>query len=280
VAVCKTLVARTNPSLSPSTTYTVAMNEQHYRELILAATTPPPTSGSVSLEDAAAHNALLKMGFPSRTISHIPTFCACHSKPNRSGYLCPQCRSKVCALPSTCPACDLTLILSTHLARSYHHLFPLQNWSEVSWTQAAAREKEEGGSAGESSACFACLTPFPPLRDRPKSAKGKEKASDKGSMQRASHSQRPSHAQRPSSKAADSSGVSESGRYMCATCRRFFCIDCDVYAHEIIHNCPGCQSREGRLAPQAVGASEGAEEGAAEGDVIMAEGAAMAANGG
>ena len=42
-------------------------------------------------------------------------------------------------------------------------------------------------------------------------------------------------------------GVSESGRYECETCGRFFCIDCDVFAHEIVHNCPGCQSREGML---------------------------------
>ena len=39
-------------------------------------------------------------------------------------------------------------------------------------------------------------------------------------------------------------GVSESGRYECGTCHRFFCIDCDVYCHEVVHNCPGCLSRE------------------------------------
>ena len=37
-------------------------------------------------------------------------------------------------------------------------------------------------------------------------------------------------------------GVSESGRYACEICRNHFCIDCDVFAHEVIHNCPGCQS--------------------------------------
>jgi len=43
------------------------------------------------------------------------------------------------------------------------------------------------------------------------------------------------------------SGVSESARYACETCGMFFCIDCDLFAHEIVHNCPGCQSREGEL---------------------------------
>jgi len=41
--------------------------------------------------------------------------------------------------------------------------------------------------------------------------------------------------------------VSESGRYECETCGRVFCIECDVFAHEVVHNCPGCQSREGEL---------------------------------
>ena len=48
-------------------------------------------------------------------------------------------------------------------------------------------------------------------------------------------------------KATSKDGVSESGRYECETCGRFFCIDCDVFAHEVVHNCPGCQSREGIL---------------------------------
>lgn len=43
------------------------------------------------------------------------------------------------------------------------------------------------------------------------------------------------------------SNVSESGRYECETCGRVFCIECDVFAHEVVHNCPGCQSREGEL---------------------------------
>ena len=37
-------------------------------------------------------------------------------------------------------------------------------------------------------------------------------------------------------------GASESSRYECETCQNHFCIDCDVFCHEVIHNCPGCQS--------------------------------------
>ncbi|KAK0634849.1 putative transcription factor [Bombardia bombarda] len=211
VAICAELCARTNgdtdTDTSSSPTYAVALHEQHFRELFLAATTPPVTRSSEQ------HNAsLLMMGFPSRTLvapDHI-SLCACHNRPSREGYACTRCRAKVCRLPVECPACGLTLILSTHLARSYHHLFPLRNWVEVSWAEAAKR-RETG--------CHSCLAPFPAV---PGGRGGKE-----GRRQWVPEVVK---------------GVSESGRYACQVCGNHFCIDCDVFSHEILHNCPGCQS--------------------------------------
>ena len=160
IAICKTLVSKTNPSRPLSESYNVALDDVHYRELIMRATTPPPTASNAASSTSAANGAqeiggstLLSMGFPSRITSREYTLCACHSKPTQGGYLCSRCSSKVCALPSKCPICGLTLILSTHLARSYHHLFPLKNWKEVSWTRAA--------EIPDQSFCFSCLTPFP-----------------------------------------------------------------------------------------------------------------------
>jgi transcription initiation factor TFIIH subunit 2 len=43
-------------------------------------------------------------------------------------------------------------------------------------------------------------------------------------------------------QAKDLAKISESGRYACVVCDNHFCIDCDVFAHEVVHNCPGCQS--------------------------------------
>lgn len=28
----------------------------------------------------------------------------------------------------------------------------------------------------------------------------------------------------------------------CPKCKQYFCIDCDIYIHESLHNCPGCES--------------------------------------
>jgi transcription initiation factor TFIIH subunit 2 len=213
IAVCRELVTRTNNG--SDTGYTIPLNESHYRDLLLSITTPPVTRSTT-----IASSTLLQMGFPSRIVENTASLCACHSKLTKGGYLCSRCKSKVCALPAECPACGLTLILSTHLARSYHHLFPLKNWEEVPWKQA-----------GKSSHCFACLLSFP--------------ANPSLSSTSASILETPSKngSKPPLAKVeAQSSGTSPSSRYMCSVCQQHFCIDCDVFAHEVVHNCPGCNS--------------------------------------
>jgi transcription initiation factor TFIIH subunit 2 len=205
VKICEDLCKRTNNG--DEGYYHVALDEQHFRELIMAVTTPPVTRSKKQ-----SQSSLLMMGFPSRTLGNTTgrskglTLCACHSELSRGGYNCSRCGSKVCSLPAECPACGLTLILSTHLARSYHHLFPLKNWVEVSWLEAA-RSKSES--------CYACQSRFAQV---PRGDGGLDEL-DRGIK-----------------------GMSESGRYACTVCGNHFCIDCDVFAHEVVHNCPGCQS--------------------------------------
>ena len=76
--------------------------------------------------------------------SHLNTAAAADG-PDRGGYLCPQCYSKHCELPADCVTCGLTLMSAPHLARSYHHLFPLQPYSEV--------ERPPGGPPEHCAAC-------------------------------------------------------------------------------------------------------------------------------
>lgn len=218
VAICAELCSKTNAG--DDSQYNVAIDEVHFRELMLKTTTPP-----VTRTQAQNVASLLMMGFPSRTLvaADATAYCACHNQPNREGYLCTRCGTRVCRLPAECPACGLTLILSTHLARSYHHLFPLRNWVEVPWTKATS-----------STACYSCMTPFP----RP--PKDVSKAAANGAASNGAVAAKEAHTDK--AKRKDLKGVSESGRYACEVCGKHFCIDCDVFAHEVIHNCPGCQS--------------------------------------
>lgn len=255
IAICQTLVTLTNPHLPLAKTYAVVLDEGHYQDLLMRLTTPPPTpsSGPAAAEEAAIKSSLLMMGFPSRVIDPTLMDCACHARPSHGGYDCSRCFARVCSLPTSCPACGLTLILSTHLARSYHHLFPLQNWGEVSWHRAAASDQK---------ACFGCQAAFPEQhtavsfekRDAISSISGGPRKMSLGGTfgKQAKLRTKPRDKAAAAAAAAGSlsskDGVSESGRYECANCGRFFCIDCDVFSHEVVHNCPGCQSREGILA--------------------------------
>ncbi|KAK4189988.1 TFIIH basal transcription factor complex p47 subunit [Podospora australis] len=233
VAICAELCTKTNNN--DDSRYRISLHEQHFRELFMAATTPPVTHDPQQ-QDAS----LLMMGFPSRSLAskdHV-SLCACHHRPSREGYACTRCRTKVCRLPAECPACGLTLILSTHLARSYHHLFPLKGWVAVPWSEAK-----------RSTACYSCLTPFPtnPANIKHTKIKLKVKGVDKTIENAKGKGVVPADEaadtiEDPAAKSKVHTGVSESGRYKCQVCGNHFCIDCDVFAHEIVHNCPGCQS--------------------------------------
>ncbi|GMM30114.1 TFIIH/NER complex subunit [Martiniozyma asiatica (nom. inval.)] len=174
VAICEELCRRTN-SGDIKNSYNVVLNEEHFKDLVMDCVTPL----AVTKSDWQSANGftMVKMGFPSRLLEEKATLCACHNKLVFDGYECPQCHSRVCTLPTVCPSCELMLILSTHLARSYHHLFPLKLFRETS----------------EKGRCFSC-------------------------------------------------GENSLKTFQCDDCKLLFCADCDVFVHENLHSCPGCEA--------------------------------------
>ena len=268
--ICQEICERTNAGSSVDDSYTVALDQQHFRELLMATTTPPVIRSDASAAGKESRNgaptgrtqdqaqpssssaSLLMMGFPSRTVETAPSICACHGNIQRGGYPCSRCGAKVCSLPTTCPACGLTLILSTHLARSYHHLFPLRGWVEVSWERAV-----QVGSTQ----CKGCLSPLP---DVPKAALVMLARKRKRRLKRMREKMRLNANGAGGNAGANDvgndnddddeddtdvaplpvkvEGASESSRYECESCGSHFCVDCDVFCHEVVHNCPGCLS--------------------------------------
>lgn len=111
--------------------------------------------------------------FPVSFHSHIDNVDE-PSKLTAGGFQCPQCGSKCessivhshqairtfltcsfirftdCELPVSCISCNLTLVSAPHLARSYHHLFPVTNYREIPFT----RQRDK---------CFACQKIFTDL---------------------------------------------------------------------------------------------------------------------
>ncbi|KAE8231746.1 hypothetical protein CF326_g3234 [Tilletia indica] len=264
--ICKEICTQTGG------TFGVALNEGHFRDLLFMLVPPPEiegknktkkkkkkkrrvegTNGNAGNNGDTTQGApgedddedeeedddnmadLMQMGFPLRLPGSAPmTLCSCHSKLRSTGYLCPRCGAKMCEVPTDCPICGLTIVMSTHLARSYHHLFPVANFTAKTWS-SVKRDSE--------AACFSCAIPFPP---KPQS-QARSQATSNGTAPTTSGS---TSQARPAGQGNKEKGkeqqqqqpavLAESGRYACERCGNDFCLDCDAFIHEHLHLCPGC----------------------------------------
>ncbi|CAG2115627.1 unnamed protein product [Medioppia subpectinata] len=123
VRICRSLANKTKG------VYDVVLDDCHYKDLLFQHMDPPAS--------ALTESSLMRMGFPTYSNEGRiqASMCVCHLNNNTnfssSGYLCPQCSSKYCELPVECQVCGLTLVSPAHLARSYHHLFPVELYQEL-----------------------------------------------------------------------------------------------------------------------------------------------------
>ncbi|KAF9012394.1 Ssl1-like-domain-containing protein [Cyathus striatus] len=132
----------------------VAMNEGHFKDLLFELVPPPAQRAVTRAAGAGVTNPgadLMMMGFPTRLPdASAPTLCVCHSELKSQGFICPRCLAKVCDVPTDCDICGLMIVSSPHLARSYHHLFPVKPYNAVPIQDDRSQ-----------SACHACARPFP-----------------------------------------------------------------------------------------------------------------------
>ena len=246
------------------------------RELLFDHIPPPPLlSSSPYTQVAVSESPLIMMGFPTRIQSD--SLCACHSSPTGFGYICPRCFCKLCSLPSECVVCGLMLVSSPHLARSYHHLWPVEGWRDVLTAGYAPLPVWESHRNAinwflysvASNHCYSCLKEFDHKRSLPEAVATfaipihqKEDAlapavlpatpkaaesfnsSSKSLASLFEEKSSVSTAEKISSAPSHSSPrkktSTDSGRYDCPKCRHQFCFECDLYVHEVLRNCPGC----------------------------------------
>lgn len=130
--------------------FSTILDDCHFKDQLFAHIDPPLA--------VTQEFSLIKMGFPHGDLDNgknpALSMCMCHlegaedaSKLTVGGYRCPQCLSKYCELPAECLACGLTLVSAPHLARSYHHLFPVAQFKELEF------EKQHD-------VCYACQKMF------------------------------------------------------------------------------------------------------------------------
>lgn len=189
VYICRTICQETEGF------YAVILDELHLHDLLQKVAFPLPNS------DPGAQT-LIRMGFPQHKIcnSNEASICMCHMesaecKFSTGGYFCPVCNNKYCELPVECKICGLTLVIAPHLARSYHHLFPLAPFKETSNNDLDHNSRPVGKIYHN---CHGCQIPL----------------------------------------------ANESTVFKCETCHKPFCIECDIFIHETLHSCPGCNKNQ------------------------------------
>ncbi|GBF89199.1 general transcription factor IIH subunit 2 [Raphidocelis subcapitata] len=231
--------------------YGVALSEQHLAEQLLSHAAPPPAP------PGAAAAELVRMGFPQRAPEDPAAAVFVGENPEllAGGYTCPRCKARTGELPCRCHVCGLTLISSPHLARSYHHLFPVEPFEEVGEEEvqelaeaaAAASEAADAAEASASAAGGAAGGGGAP-NGGPAADGGGGGAAAAGwgaPWREAAAALYCYGCLRPLAPDPDGGDGDDAATMVlrCGACRQLFCFECDVYIHESLHNCPSCLLR-------------------------------------
>jgi transcription initiation factor TFIIH subunit 2 len=270
--ICRKLAQETRGTMG------VCLDRAHLRDWMHNQCVPPPATTTTARETAAANGKgdgegnegaedalairekvceMIPMGFPTRTTSEVATLVhdAASGKAvlARTAYTCPQCQAKNLELPSDCAVCGLKLVLAPHLARSFHHLFPVNAYVERPLT-VRTYDDDNSASTGvrgvdvgpmKSVSSINGQSHQPPLSSASSGARTNNDL-DPGKLVVSSlDDDRSCYAclkslVMPSRSAAAAPTAPELLRFQCPDCHNYFCVDCDAYVHETLHNCPGC----------------------------------------
>ena len=241
--VCRKLCTATGGSMG------VCLDPAHFREWLLNQTVPPPTAVSVLQHDNESSCEMIRMGFPKRTVTPLPSVIhATREKTllGRTSYACPQCHAKNAELPTDCAVCGLKLVLSPHLARSFHHLFPVPQFAEVATIQDESDSKNNHGAPQSTSSFSSSSNTAAVQQPHPSKLTSDlliHSAQDDTCCFACARSLLQASSNSNSNNNNSSSTNTEWIRFACPECDNVFCFDCDAFLHESLHNCPGCLAK-------------------------------------
>lgn len=220
--VCRKIAEESGGSLG------VCLEKAHFRDWLMGQCVPPPAAKQ---QHDANTCEMVPMGFPTRTKADIPTLVHASRDTKllaRTSFTCPQCHAKVSDLPTDCVVCGMKLVLSPHLARSFHHLFPVSPFREILPDFKPSKPTHDLclSQSRDRTSCFSCLRFL-----------GTKKVTGPSSSKTMITSAK--IAPTSSSKATEEE-KEEILRFECPECLNVFCVDCDTLLHETLHNCPGC----------------------------------------
>ena len=198
VRICKRICDQTGGQ------YSVATSELNFDQTIMNHARPPAQRSNSSETDAGAR--LVFMGFPDNADNTSVAYFDDKKKIGVGGFVCPQCKSRVSELPMKCPTCTLLLISAPHLARSYHHLFPVPLFHDISMNDNKTEQQMQEENLTITSV------------DKKDNVYSSEVIICAGCGWKIE-------------------GVS----LRCPRCQNRFCFDCDSYIHDRLFVCPGCK---------------------------------------
>ena len=208
----------------------VCIDLQHFRDWLMAQCTPPPAN--IHKAESERGCEMIPMGFPSRTSQEVAELVHAGRQKtllSRTAFTCPQCQGRNSELPTDCAVCGLKLVLAPHLARSFHHLFPVPSYLEKPFTPTTDDKLLTGlhSSLSSSQPTKSKMLVEPPVRQFTPTNKLLVT----------------SHDDELSCHACLRPVVMDLGeilRFQCPDCQNIYCVDCDAFIHNSLHNCPGC----------------------------------------
>ncbi len=237
VNVCQVLANKTHGL------YRVGGDEEQLRELVLFHATPPPLTTRM-LRDFPAE--LIEMGFPTQHKSEVEILSAVTHEFCKEGYQCPRCKAMLQELPSTCPICRLSCVASPHLARSFHHLFPVPLFEKVSIRPKLAATGED--AEGDDAAADEDAATAPETQEGAEGGAASKNATLAAQCRTCSGCSR---CIRPEElcfrcprendhQTLDSQGTpaANAGTRRSGIDEAVYCMECDIFIHDVLHNTP------------------------------------------
>ena len=217
----------------------VCLDKPHFRDWLLTGQSVPPPM----LQNQDRGCEMIHMGFPTRVSAEVPILVHATRDTKvlaRTAYACPQCQAKMSDLPTDCAVCGQKLVLAPHLARSFHHLFPVPAFSEIPMDMSLVSTASDNNNHAQGELVSSSLEKMGKVKFDSKLVQSSAEF-DRccfGCLKVIGTFMDPTPT--GGSKIVEAIQGEELLRFQCPQCKNVFCADCDAYLHETLHNCPGC----------------------------------------
>jgi transcription initiation factor TFIIH subunit 2 len=234
------------------------MSANHLNEMIMQQTQPPP---EVTLPNAETGKKVTRdtstfvyMGFPRRTFDKNPAFTYSGRQIVESSvsFVCPRCHNRTLEIPTSCCVCGLQLNSSSHIARSHHHLFPVPNFSEFHNDHDSVTSITSTNGHDSTKSSLATANGSLKLMKSANTMSLKFVKTTTSTIDTTKYSTSSSVQKYCSgcffpfydNDNQQNSFNHNSLQMQCPKCLKLFCVECDIFIHDSLHNCPGCNHQE------------------------------------